>query len=155
MATGQRRCKHCGKRIDLRPQNPNQEYCKKPECQRARKRKWQRQKMKTDADYRENQREAARRWRAKNPAYWRNYRSKNDAYAQRNRQQQKLRNRRIADPKDAETANMDVSKPQSNIKPGRYQLIPVAGDFIANMDASIVEITLIQDGYARKCGNCK
>ncbi len=147
MATCQRRCKHCGKRIYPRPQNPNQQYCNHPECQRARKRQWQRQKTKNDPDYQENQRDAARRWRAKNPDYWRNYRNTHKAYTRKNREQQKLRNQHRAGSQNNTIANMDVSNTQDGINPGRYQLVPVIGDLIANMDASIVEINVIRGGY--------
>ncbi len=147
MATGYRRCKHCGKRIYLRAQSPDQQYCGQPECQKARKREWQRQKIKTDSDYRENQRDAARKWRAKNPDYWRNYRNWNQAYTQRNREQQKRRNQRRTGSPHSTIANMDVSKAKNSINPGRYQLIPVTGKWVANMDASIVEINVIRRGY--------
>lgn len=146
MATGHRRCKHCGKRISIRPQNPNQKYCRQPECQKARKREWQRQKIKTDSDYRENQRDAARKWRAKNPDYWRNYRNKHKEYTRRNREQQKRRNQRRTSLTNSAIANMDVSNSKNHINAGRYQLIPVTEDLIANMDASIVEISVIRRG---------
>jgi len=150
MATGHRRCKHCGKRIYPRPQNPNQQYCTQPECQKERKRQWQRQKMKTDPAYQENQRDAARKWRAKNPDYWRNYRNKRKEYTRRNREQQKQRNQRRgrnAGSGNSAIANMDVSDSKNNINSGRYHLIPVTGELVANMDASIVEINVIRRGY--------
>lgn len=147
MATGHRRCKHCGKRIYPRPQNPNQQYCTQPECQKARKRQWQRQKMKNDDAYQENQRDAARRWRAKNPDYWCNYRNQQKEYTKRNREQQKLRNQRRAGSRNSAIANMDVSNSKNNINSGRYHLIPVTGELVANMDASIVEINVIRRGY--------
>lgn len=147
MATCQRRCKHCGKRIYPRPQNPNQHYCKKPECQKARKRQWQRQKTNTDPDYKENQRAAARRWRAKNPDYWRHYRNNHKVYTRKNREQQKRRNQRRIGVPNSTIANMDASNAQKDINPGRYQLVPVIGGLVANMDASIVEISVIKGGY--------
>lgn len=147
MATGHRRCKHCGKRIYPRPQNPDQQYCAQPECQKARKREWQRQKLKNDPDYQENQRNAAHRWRAKNPDYWCNYRNQHKEYTKRNREQQKLRNQRRAGSRNSAIANMDVSDSKNNINSGRYHLIPVTGELVANMDASIVEINVIRRGY--------
>ena len=147
MATMHRRCKHCGKRIYPRPQNRNQQYCTQPQCQKARKREWQRQKMKNDPAYRENQNDAARRWRAKNPDYWRNYRNKRKEYTRRNREQQKRRNQQRASSSNSAIANMDMSNSKNGINTGRYQLIPVTGELIANMDALIVEITIIRNGY--------
>ena len=60
-----------------RPANPKvkeQNYCGRADCQRARRREWQRKKMATDPDYRENQRNSQKQWQEKNPDYWRDYR---------------------------------------------------------------------------------
>ena len=38
----------------------DQTYCSKPECQRERRRRWQRQKLREDPDYRANQTAAQR-----------------------------------------------------------------------------------------------
>lgn len=152
MAIGHQ-CIHCGEGFQPRPQNPNQQYCSKPECQKARKRHWQRQKLQNDPEYRENQRDAARRWREHNPDYWRNYRSQHQDYTSRNRRQQHQRNqkrRRNAGSGGGVIANMDASNTLNTVRSGRYQLIPIATDgmvVIANMDASIVEISVIQGGY--------
>ena len=40
-------CKHCHKGFYPRPQNPDQQYCSERECQRARKRIWQKKKILT------------------------------------------------------------------------------------------------------------
>ncbi len=143
-----RHCKNCHDPFHPRPQNPNQEYCPKPECQRARKAKWQREKIKNDDAYRANQREAQRKWRERNPHYWREYRKRNPGYANRNRIQQKLRNHRRRRKMDVsgKIAKMDVSTSKSYILPGRYELIPV-GASVAKMDASIVEINVLSGGY--------
>lgn len=144
------RCKHCGKIFQRRPQNPDQQHCSQSECQKARKREWQRRKLKEDPEYRENQRHAARRWRERNPDYWRTYRKEHEDYTINNRVQQRrrnLRHRRSARADD-EIANMDTSKSQNNILSGLYRLSPVVDDGgrgIANMDASIVKIHVIQD----------
>lgn len=49
-----RQCKHCHKEFIFRPQNPNQQYCPEPPCQKVRKREWQKQKIQSDAAYRDN-----------------------------------------------------------------------------------------------------
>ena len=51
-------CACCGKPFAPRPQVPDQAYCSDPDCQRARKRQWQRAKLQSDPDYRDNQRAA-------------------------------------------------------------------------------------------------
>jgi hypothetical protein len=53
-----RRCACCGKPFAPRPQVPDQACCAAPDCQRARKRQWQRAKLQSDPDYRSNQRAA-------------------------------------------------------------------------------------------------
>jgi len=50
------RCACCDKPFDPRPQVPDQAFCSAPDCQRARKRQWQRAKLPSDPDYRINQR---------------------------------------------------------------------------------------------------
>lgn len=72
-----RNCAHCGQPFQPRPQVPNQTYCSSAECQRARKLRWQQDKLRTDPDYRDNQRDAQRAWFARHPGYWRAYRAAN------------------------------------------------------------------------------
>ena len=72
-----RNCAHCGQAFQPRPQVPNQSYCSSAECQRARKLRWQQDKLRTDPDYRDNQRDAQRAWFDRHPGYWRAYRAAN------------------------------------------------------------------------------
>jgi len=95
----------------------NQQYCSRPECQRARKRRWQKEKLAKDSAYRENQAAAQKGWCRRNKDYWKEYRRRNPAYAERNRQKQRERNRRRR-----------------------------SGCEIAKMDALIVEIGVISRG---------
>ena len=69
-----RRCACCGRPFEPRPQVPEQAYCSAPDCQRARKRRWQQTRLRSDPDYRHNQRDAQRAWLDRNPDYWRSYR---------------------------------------------------------------------------------
>jgi len=55
------RCKHCHRLFIPNPRVIDQQYCSQKVCQRARKRHWQRQKMKTDPDYRQNQKESQKK----------------------------------------------------------------------------------------------
>ena len=55
-----RLCAHCGHPFEPRPQVHDQAFCSAPECQRARKREWQRAKLQSDPDYRINQQAAQR-----------------------------------------------------------------------------------------------
>lgn len=98
-------CACCGQPFEPRPQVPGQTYCSSPDCQRARKRQWQRAKLQSDSDYRINQRAAQQAWSQRNPDYWRNYRDSRPEYEQLNREQQRLRDLRG---RDAGLAKMDV-----------------------------------------------
>jgi hypothetical protein len=86
-------CPHCGKRFLPHPAVLNQQYCGSVDCQKARKRKWQKEKLKGDPDYRENQAAAQKAWRERNKGYWRECRKSNQTYSTRNRLLQKERNR--------------------------------------------------------------
>lgn len=120
-----------------------QRYCSDPECQRARKRQWQKEKRAKDSDYREAQAKAQRQWCSRNPDYWRRYRQRNPEYAERNRQEQRERNRRRR-----LIAKMDALKAENAIIPGRYRLVPVCNGLIAKMDELIVEIGVISKGFS-------
>ncbi|WP_319000461.1 hypothetical protein [Burkholderia cepacia] len=76
-------CVCCGDVFVPRPQAPHQAYCSSTACQRARKRQWQREKLRTDSDYRDNQRDAQRAWLSQNPDYWRQYRRDHLEHAHR------------------------------------------------------------------------
>jgi hypothetical protein len=82
-----RRCAACGCLFEPRRNVPHQRYCSERGCQRTRRRRWQRQKLKADADYRANQAAAQRRWRERHPAYWRDYRQRHPDSTARNREQ--------------------------------------------------------------------
>jgi len=154
-----RSCAHCRRSFLPSPRlKDRQEYCSRKECQRARKRRWNRQKLVQDEAYRENQAEAARGWRRRNPGYWREYRNRNPHYTEKNRQGQKTRNqrRRATDRVDiAGIANMDSILPTKGVLSGLYRLVPVQRELIANMDAIIVEIRSVPVTYAVAGPDCK
>ncbi|NTV42668.1 MAG: hypothetical protein HGA63_05150 [Syntrophobacteraceae bacterium] len=130
----EKRCAHCGCPLDLNPRVKNQRYCGKKECQRARKRLWQKGKMATDPDYRANQQECNKAWRGRNPDYWSHYRKNHPRYVERNRLLQKARRRRCV-------AKMDASGADSFVRTGTYWLIPEDG--VAKMDAFARKVVLV------------
>lgn len=69
-------CVNCGTPFQPRPQVPNQAYCSSPKCQRARKLRWQQDKLRSDPLYRESQRDAQRAWLSRHPGYWVTYRAR-------------------------------------------------------------------------------
>lgn len=142
---GERRCLSCGERFSPRPQNPGQQYCGKKSCQRERRRRWQSEKQRTDADYRDNQRRAWRAWAAQHGAYWCEWREKHPEYCERNRAQQRLRNQRR---RAGLIAKMDASGADLGVPSGVYRLVPATGGGIAKMDAWTVRIAVIARPYA-------
>lgn len=140
-----KRCKNCGCLFEQSPRHPNQKYCTKEKCQKARKAKWQREKLASDEDYLQNQQDCLDRWVRYNPDYWKNYRKNNPEYTRRNREMQRERNRKKRSQNTTESiatpiANMDMVNAENVKISGRYLLIPYTGLNIAKMDALIVEI---------------
>jgi hypothetical protein len=88
-----RRCAGCGRVFVIRPNIPGQKYCSRKECQKSRRRTWQKEKLKNDSDYQANQRAAQTAWRKRNPGYWRRYREGHLEYTICNRRRQRYRNR--------------------------------------------------------------
>ncbi len=134
-------CLCCKRRFIPHPAVGHQRYCSDPECQRTRKRKWQKEKLSEDSDYRANQAWAQRQWRSRNKSYWREYRRRNPAYTERNRDCQKGRNRRRRSERGI--AKMDEQKGKTLIPSGRYRLVPLWNPEIAKMDELIVELGVI------------
>jgi len=134
-------CPHCKRKFTPHPAVKDQRYCTSAGCQRARKRTWHREKLKSDPAYRENQAAAQKAWRERNRDYWRHYREHHPAYVEKNRLHQRQRNRTRM------IAKMDEHPAKTAIAPGRYRLVPLCGR-IAKMDELIVEIDVIARGYA-------
>ena len=114
-------CIHYGNVFTPRPQIPTQVYCSRPECQRARKRQWQQEKLRSDPAYQDNQRDAQRNWRTQHTDYWRDYRAAHPEYVEKNCAR---RRKPSFESPERVVANMDVSMPP----PGPYW-IHVLTDF--------------------------
>lgn len=132
-----RTCKNpdCRCQFTPRTQTPNQQYCSSKLCQRARKAAWQKQKLKTDEDYRANQRHAQEAWRQKNPGYWQKWRQCHPEYVENNRKKQLERNNKRAlkylrQPESASgwIAKMDVCKEQNHLSSGTYEVVAVTDE---------------------------
>jgi hypothetical protein len=54
------RCRHCGRMFPCRVKG--QKYCKSKECQAERRRRWARDKYRSDPDYRFNQQASTEAW---------------------------------------------------------------------------------------------
>lgn len=145
-----RRCPACGRQFEPRAQSPRQHYCSDPACQRERRRRWQRERLRADPDYRDNQARAQQRWRARHPEYWREYRRRHPAYVEGNRRAQRQRNRGrgVPEPPPAAIANMDASAAISPVPSGTYRLQAVDASGVAKMDVWMVKIVPVSDSCA-------
>lgn len=123
------------------PRVKNQRFCSSRACQSARKRLWQREKIATDPDYKQNRRDCQRAWYSRNPDYWKEYRRNHPAYTRRNRELQNVRDKR-RNHHQIDLAKMDALEPFPVVKHGTYYLIP---DFVslAKMDVSAQKVCLI------------
>jgi hypothetical protein len=147
-----RRCVACGSLFCPLSHVPNQRFCSAPNCQRERRRRWQRQHMRADADYRENQDRAQANWRARHPDYWRQYRATHPAYCKKNSVMQRTRNERRRLPA---VANMDASLIAGPLASGFYLLRRASEVTIAKMNACIVQITVLSPPEQRSARDCK
>lgn len=133
-----RSCRHCH-RLFIPVRNPQQQFCSHRLCQNVRKSIWRREKHKQDTDYRENQNQACKRWRQKNPHYWKSYRAAHPSYPS----------------KASQFANSDALTPKNPVKTGTYQLIPLPDGGFANSDALIVTISVVSSDYQQMGDVCK
>ena len=133
-------CVHCGKPIKANPRVKNQRYCSDGQCQRARRREWQREKLLNDPDYKANQRDCQRKWHERHPGYYRDYRERHPQSRERNRLLQRYRNSRRRTRQ--KIATMDPFPPAPVLTPTLYYLLPV----IATMDLSAQKVIIIPAG---------
>lgn len=144
MCMENKQCVACSQPFQPRPQVPRQSCCSAPDCQRERRRQWQRLKLQMDPDYQNEQSRAQQPWCQRNPNYWREYREAAPQYVERNRALQQGRNAKASVPS---IAKMNLSIPQIPLPSGIYRLNLVNGSGIAKMDSWTVEITV----HASKC----
>lgn len=137
-------CACCGKPFEPRPQVPNQTYCSSPDCQRTRKLRWQQDKLHTDPDYRDNQRDAQRAWFDRHPGYWRTYRSANTGIVEPEPPPS-------ADDTGSDLAKMDVSI----LPPGLYQLRRIGAESAEEAEVWLVEIRPVAPICSCKKDVCK
>ena len=133
------RCLNCRRLFPRDARIKNQKFCGAKVCQKARKARWQRQKMAQDETYLADQHDSQKIWRANNRDYWRKYRQNHPEYCQRNRLLQKVRDSRL---KPRNLAKMDASNPITPLVSGKYYLIPD----LAKMDAFRQKVHIITTG---------
>ncbi|MBN8461430.1 MAG: hypothetical protein J0M01_01240 [Dechloromonas sp.] len=137
-------CECCGQPFEPRPQVPNQTFCSSPDCQRARKLRWQQDKLRTDPDYRDNQRSAQRAWFDRHPGYWRAYRAANPDPVE------------LAQPPAVNGAGNGLAKMDASIlPPGLYQLRRIGAESAEKTEDWLVEITPVAPIHLCKKDVCK
>lgn len=143
-------CINCFAFFPPSPKHKNQSYCMKPECRRAKKAAWKRTKMKSDPQFKEDQRLSYQKCARNNPDYWREYRRNNPKKAERNRMLQSVRNRRRRNKPRMDSfsddfliAKVDASNALNCNTVGCFWLVPV----IAKVDALKVNIYKIPGPY--------
>jgi hypothetical protein len=129
---------HCSRILDPDPRVKNQRYCGEKDCQRARKRQWQKDKLAADPDYRANQRDCQIEWHRQHPGYYKKYRQEHPRYSERNNLLQSCRNA-----KARVIAKMDTLESAPFKDPAAFYLLPL----IAKMDASAQKVILIPMSY--------
>ena len=146
-------CEHCKLPFKRYRNREDQRYCGKPDCQKARKARWQREKMKKDPQYKADQKQAQKDWCQKTPGYWKRYRGNHPEAKSNNRVRQSIRNLRRRSKKQVQKAlkkgkrdaaikliaKMDALERNNDKDCSQFWLVPV----IAKMDALKVSIHVI------------
>jgi len=145
------RCAACSRLFEARSQCPRQAYCARPECQRERRRRWQRAKRLADPDYRYNQKNAQRAWARRHPSYWHEYRETHPQYCERNRCKQLARHRSQV---DAIFVALRSSYFSGAVPAGVYRMVKLSGR-VAKMDSSGSDITWITASLGLVRSSCK
>ena len=130
-----KRCPACGEEFLPWPQILSQEFCSKPNCQRERRRRRQVERRARSIEQQTSDAQYFQDWVAKNPGYWKKYRESHPDYVERNRKQQKERS-------SARIAKDNVS-PLNTLPVGRYRLMALDSDGVANEAVWIVEIRVL------------
>jgi hypothetical protein len=89
-----RRCRYCQRLFQPSRFHPQQAVCSQPSCQQQRQRDYHREKIASDAVYRQVCLESPRKWREAHPGYWKDYRQSHPQAVERNRRRQQLRDQR-------------------------------------------------------------
>ena len=90
----EQRCRYCERCFLPSKYQPGQLVCSDAACQRRRRAEYHRQKRAADPEYLQVCRDSPQKWRSRNPDYWRRYREQHPATAERNRQQQHVRDQK-------------------------------------------------------------
>jgi len=143
-------CKHCRERKRKNPRlKNNQFYCGEKACQRARRNKWERERLKKDPIYYVHRKKQKAKWRNERPVdvYQRCYRQSHFEYDQKNRELQRSRNteakKRQQEHPVSNIVKTDSLTPGALVLSGLYAIYPYKtglGEKIVKTDPLIVEL---------------
>jgi len=143
-------CHHCGKQGISNPRiKKGQKYCSREECQRARKREWDKERYNSDKTYKYRRLSSQKIWRKKRPSheYQKNYRKMHPEYVNRNRELQRNRNEKRQKLKQKDIEGMIVNTDTLFTHPlidGTYALMQVTkGGKIVNTDTLMVRMQIL------------
>ena len=142
------RCANCNDLLTPTPQVPKQTYCSKPNCQKARRKQWQKNRLQSDPDYKANQSRAQKAWTEKNPNYWRELRQTGPDYGNSDLAEQDFLKQDPLKPSikmDSLTATQNLKKALFD---GVFRLKVLAQPQSGKMDVWIVELSSIHTGYS-------
>lgn len=145
------RCQNCGREKPRNYRLTEQKYCADVECQQARRREYQKNRLQADALYRHQQVDCRRAWHIKRSlaGYQRAYRASHPDYVRNNRQQQRWRNPQRRSTAQTEPPRMIVKMNScSSIESGIYLLTPCQvnhpSEVIVKMNSCMVELSVFQ-----------
>ena len=139
-------CCHCRRRCQKNVRIKNQRYCESKACQQARKNKWERDKHKSDPDYRLKRSSQKKAYYKNYPGYLyqSSYRANHPDYVSGNSEKQRFRASKATKMTTEEKiVKTDALISESLISKGLYVLIPyekTCPEKIVKTDALIVEL---------------
>jgi hypothetical protein len=136
----ERRCRYCQKSFQPSKFQPRQEVCGEQTCQRKRRTEYHRQKIAADPEYRQVCRDSPRKWRARNPDYWKRYRTEHPKAVDRNRHQQKLGDRR----KHLRNLANNTSALDLKHSAAAVWLVRAGAEFLANNNSAPGQVFVIE-----------
>ena len=116
-------CPHCERKFLPHPAVLNQQYCSNSECQKMRKRKWQKEKLANDPEYRDNQAAAQKDGAAGIKVTGRS--TGRGTLPMRERNRLCTEGAEPAKRSKSQIAKMDESGAKTIIASGRYRLVPL------------------------------
>lgn len=149
-------CRHCKKRVKRNPRlKVSQHYCGSTACQQARKNEWERNRLRTSADYRARRQASKRLWYKNRPghSYQHQYRGLHPDYVSGNRLQQQNRNKsRTQSAAAVQIVKTDVLLSKFLSGSGFHVILPVKNESVIK-DCKDGRVNRATNGYSIFCSD--